>query len=406
MTESAADINPAVMPSADHYLRSQYSRPERAQGGTMNTDQLAYLLAFNCIAKLKSFGVSRILDYYGGDAASAWRTCDRWAQIALLPPGQEAEIRAMHSRISPDRLLTEYLASGANITVLGEDDYPPALAEIYDPPLLLFYHGRLPQPDELCLALIGSRHASPYGRQVAEIFARDLAAQGAVIVSGMARGIDSICHQGALDAEGRTLAVLGSGLDVIYPRENERLYAQICAQGAVVSEFPLGMAALSINFPRRNRIISGFSRGVVVIEAGEKSGTLRTVDYALEQGRDVFAVPGPVTSALSRGTNRLLKQGAKIALSAADIWGEYSDQPLRRVSAAGPGGESGGLSRGERLLLELLQTPQQFDFLASRQELGLSTAELSARLSMLEIRGLIRQLPGKYYQAVVKNIRA
>jgi DNA processing protein len=272
---------------------------------------------------------------------------------------------------------------------------------------VLFYWGELPDSQELCLALIGSRRVTPYGCQVAEILSRDLAYQGACIVSGMARGIDTICHKAALAAGGRTVAVLGSGLDVIYPRENEQLYRKICEGGAVISEFPLGTPALAANFPRRNRIISGLSRGVVVIEADLHSGTMHTVHHALDQGKDVFAIPGPITSPCSRGTNKLIQDYPDLvmATSAADIWSKYTDQPMQRVPASSKVKlQQGAISEQERQILQLTMTPLQFDELATKAELGLSAATLAATLTMLEIRGLIKQLPGKYYQAVVKHI--
>ena len=370
--------------------------------------QIGYYLAFNCIYRLPSKSVLAILDFFGGDAAAAWQNHRSWGKVAQISACVMDEVAIQHETLDPSALYTEYLSYGCGLTHLGDADYPEALTTIYDPPLLLFYHGSLPQVDDLCLALIGSRRYTPYGGQVAEIFSRDLAYQGIWIASGMARGIDSICHKGALDAGGKTIAVLGSGLDVIYPRENEDLYRRICDNGAVISEFPLGTQALPQNFPRRNRIISGLVRGVVVIEADLRSGTMHTVNHALEQGKDVFAVPGPITSPCSRGTNQLIREcpSMVMATSAADIWKRYSDKPLARSKEKSRSGQSKGLlSDQEKEILRLMMMPRQFDELAALPDLGLSPSALAATLTMLEIRGLVKQLPGKYYQTIIKNIR-
>ncbi|MCR4963586.1 MAG: DNA-processing protein DprA [Firmicutes bacterium] len=364
---------------------------------------LAYLLALNRLPRLSPGKLAHLLDLYQGDAAAVWTEYRRWPQLISISADAFADIQRSRQTISPQELYYEYLQSGVSVVTYLDAEYPPELRLIEDPPCVLFYKGRLPKPGEPALALIGSRHASGYGRQVAEILARDLAYQGYTIVSGMARGIDSFCHQAALKAGGRTVAVLGSGLDVIYPRENAALYRQIYEQGAVISEFPLGTAALSYNFPRRNRIISALALGVVVIEAGLKSGTLRTVDYALEQGKDVFAVPGPITSASSRGTNRLLRDGAKIVLSAEDVWREYQEAEKPKPQAAEAAGEEEKtLSVQEKELFTAMLLPLHFDRLS--QISGMDAAALASWLTIMEIRGLVRQLPGNYYQAVVKKI--
>ena len=373
--------------------------------------QLGYYLAFNALYKLNSSTILRIVAGFGGDAAVAWQNPQQWEHLVRLTPRAKGDLLQQHHDIDPVKLYSAYLASGCGLTWLGAEDYPAALANIYDPPLVLFYRGTLPDNSDLALALIGSRRATPYGHQVAEIFSRDLAYQGICIISGMARGIDSICHRGALAAGGKTLAGLGSGIDVIYPRENEKLYYHICDNGAVVSEFPLGMAALAQNFPRRNRIISGLSQGVVVIEAALNSGTMHTVNHALEQGKDVFAVPGPITSPYSKGTNQLIRECPSMVMAtcAEDIWRKYMDEPMRRWTSHAPQKQQGQppadkTSPDEKKLLAILKTPYQFDQLAGMQELGLATSQLASLLTILEIKGLIRQLPGKYYQAVIKNI--
>lgn len=360
-----------------------------------------YILAIHSLNRLSAGKITSILDYFAGDAESAWYNRCKWQNIVHCSADLQAEIENLAAKTNPEQLYMEYLASGAAITTIEDNNYPTMLRDIHDPPFLLFYSGELPAEDELTLAMIGSRQATAYGRQVADVLARDLAYQGICVVSGMARGIDSFCHKAALAAGGRTVAVLGSGIDVIYPRENSKLYQQITEQGAVISEFPLGMAALAYNFPRRNRIISGLSKGVVVIEANEKSGTLRTVDFGLEQGKDIFAVPGSIISPASKGTNRLLREGAKIVLSAEDIWREYLAEP-KKISRPRKQNKSDNFSPMEKRLIKEMMMPVHFDRLLT--VVDLDAAKLASLLTVMEIRGLIRQLPGKYYQTIVKNI--
>ena len=373
-------------------------------------EQIPYLLALNSLTKLSARRSKLLLDAFEQDAEAAWRQPERWSEFLSDRSSKHIqEILEQRQKLDPSELYQAFLEAGCGLCALGDPEYPGLLSHIYDPPLLLFYYGRLPEPEDICVAMIGSRNFSPYGRQVAEIFSRDLAAQGITVVSGMARGVDSVCHEGALRAGGRTIAVLGSGLDVIYPRGNELLYRHIREQGAVISEFPLGMPALAANFPQRNRIISGLCQAVLVIEASEKSGTMLTVNYALEQGRDVFAIPGPVTSFTSRGTNQLIREGAKMALSAEDIRQEYIKtlpiSPSRGKGEPALGSSTPELSASEQSLLQKLLLPVQLDELALDPEVQMDVSQLAASLTMLEIRGLVRQLPGKYYQTVVKRIR-
>ncbi len=364
-------------------------------------NQLACLLAIHSINKLPAAKMLQLLQYYKDDAQAAWAERRRWPELLDGTREFGAELAQATQTVSPEQLYADYLQSGAAVVTWLDKDYPALLRQIHDPPYLLFYKGQLPWEDEPALALIGSRQATPYGRQVAEILARDLAYQGYCIVSGMARGIDSFCHKAALAAEGRTLAVLGSGIDVIYPRENAKLYQQITEQGAVLSEFPMGTAALGYNFPRRNRIISGLSLGVVVIEASEKSGTLRTVDFGLEQGKDIFAVPGPIISNQSKGTNRLIRDGATMVLTAEDVWREYQ-QEAKPHPKGKPKEKKLDTDPVERKLLQSMMMPMHFDQLLVLS--AMEASQLASWLTVMEIRGLIRQLPGKYYQTIVKHL--
>lgn len=295
-------------------------------------------------------------------------------------------------RIQPEVEWEKLQRAGIRVTTPGSPDYPPNLNNIYNPPLMLYYLGDLEQAD-LSLAIVGSRTASPYGKAMAQSLARNLAEGGFSIVSGLARGIDGAAHRGALLGGGKTITVLGSGLDVIYPREHKALFEEIQQNGAVVSEFPLGTQPLSMNFPVRNRIIAGISLGTLVVEGKEKSGSLITADYALEQGRDVFAMPGPVNSENSRGPHKLIKQGAKLVESAADVLEEYvhllPEKPAMTAITTSCPQEYHGLMQ----VLSL--QPTHIDDIC--RQLGTVPEKIAALLVHLELAGQIKQLNGGYY---------
>lgn len=280
---------------------------------------------------------------------------------------------------------------GAAIVTMADKDYPKNLLNIYDPPPYLYVKGQLKE-DERSIAVVGSRFASPYGKLAAEGLSRDISRNGYAVISGMARGIDTAAHKGALSASGRTVAVLGSGIDVVYPSENKGLYDEICQEGAVISELPMGTGPLSENFPARNRIISGISLGVVIVEATLKSGSLITAICAAEQGRDVFAVPGNINSKGSKGTNKLIKDGAKLVDEVSDILEEIA--PASAASKV-----TLNLTKEETLIMEALAEPVQIDDIAGIS--GMNVSSLSAILLNLELSGMVRQLPGMVF---VKNI--
>jgi DNA processing protein len=303
-------------------------------------------------------------------------------------------------------------AAAAGVTVVSLEDpcYPPRLKEIYDPPLVLYVRG---DPEVLTrpgIAMVGTRHPTPYGLGMAERLACDLAAQGLVIISGMARGVDTASHRGAIAAKGKTVAVFGTGVDVIYPKENSRLSEQILALGgALISEFRLGTFAAPQNFPIRNRILSGMSVGVLVVEAAEYSGTRITARCALEQNRDVFAVPGNVTNKNSWGPNTLIKQGAKLVATWEDVWEDLPAE-VKLALMPTPAPESGsassaslfpdeGLPPHEKRILSLLKADEatHIDELVEKLETELSSSEIFAALFELELTGKIRQMPGKNF---------
>jgi len=303
-------------------------------------------------------------------------------------------------------------AAAAGVTVISLDDpaYPPRLKEIYDPPLVLYIRGNPEVLTKPGIAMVGTRHPTPYGTGMAERLACDLAMQGLVIISGMARGVDTAAHRGAISAKGKTLAVFGTGVDVIYPKENSRLAEQILALGgAIISEFPLGTFPAPQNFPIRNRILSGMSFGVLVVEAAEYSGTRITARCALEQNREVFAVPGNVTNKNSWGPNTLIKQGAKLVATWEDVWEDLpTDVRLALTPAASPespGASSAslfpdqGLPPHEKRILSLLKADEatHIDEIVEKLETELSSSEIFAALFELELTGKVRQMPGKNF---------
>ncbi len=303
------------------------------------------------------------------------------------------------------------LAAGIQIVSRDDDGWPARLSEIYDPPLVLYVRGNLEALARPGIAVVGTRHPTPYGIGMAERLAGDLAARGIVIFSGMARGVDTAGHRGALKAKGKTVAVFGTGVDVIYPRENKKIAESILELGGtLVSEFPLGTFAAPQNFPIRNRIISGLALGVLVVEAGEYSGTRITARCALEQSRELFAVPGNVISRNSWGPNTLIKQGAKLTATWEDVWEELPADVQRQLESERPPDASDQRPQASSLFDEQL-TPRErkvlavlkqdalthIDEIIERLEPDVSSSEVFAALFELELSGKIKQMPGKNF---------
>ena len=299
---------------------------------------------------------------------------------------------------------------GAGVVVPSDEAYPKRLLEIYDPPLILYVRGNVEALSQFGIAVVGTRHPTPYGVAMAERLACDLAARGLIIISGMARGSDTAAHRGALNAHGKTVAVWGTGLDVTYPKENQKIADQIVASGgSILSEFPLGTFPAPQNFPIRNRVISGLSIGVLVIEAGEFSGTRVTARCALEQGRDVYAVPGNVTNKLSWGPNTLIKQGAALVASWEDIWEALPtdvrlaltppEPPASEAAQAASLFDAPDMGPAEKRVLAILRADESthIDEIVERLVTHLSSSEIFTALFELEMASRIRQLPGKYY---------
>jgi DNA processing protein len=323
------------------------------------------------------------------------------SELAAYAPGAAlAALGSQEVRDAVARALDWAAAPGHAIVTLADDTYPRALLETADPPALLYVTGRTELLRAPALAIVGSRNATAQGERNAESFARVLSETGLTIVSGLAVGIDAAAHRGGLAGPGSTIAVLGTGIDVFYPRRNAELAAQIASRGLLVSEFALGTPPLAHNFPRRNRLISGLARGCLVVEAAVASGSLITARSAADQGREVFAIPGSIHSPLAKGCHALIKSGAKLVESADDVLTELSGfRPSGFASTTAPRAEPGDGG----LLQHMGHDPVDVDSLCSRA--GLSAEQVSSELLRLELDGRITSLPGGLYQRLEKGER-
>jgi DNA processing protein len=360
-------------------------------------DERSYWVVLNTAAGIGPIRFHRLLKQCG-DAQSAWRATDLELAGAGLERRTIDSLRRLRQRTTPDRILQRLEQLQIRPLTLLDEDYPDTLRQVADPPPVLFTRGELSSTkDNLAVALVGTRRATAYGRAVAERLATDLAHAGLTVVSGLAKGIDTVAHTAAVRAGGRTIAVLANGLDQVYPPENAGLAQQIvdtCA-GALVSEFAPGIPPDAVNFPRRNRIISGLSRATVIVEAGERSGALITADFALEQGRDVLAVPGSILSLASAGANQLIRQGATPVTCAADVLEalDVSAEPAPRGDVAR---HVPRLDPDESRVWDALSDePRHIDELA--RGLPFAPGVLSATLAILELKGLARQAGSMLY---------
>lgn len=343
----------------------------------------------------------KLLGRFGlpGNIFSADRTAlqevvpDRIAQALALPPSDEI-------RAQIDKTLAWADQAGNRILAIADPDYPQSLLEIADPPLVLYAKGRIELLTRTSVAVVGSRNATTQGVVNAEKFSEVLSQAGLAIVSGMALGIDAAAHQGGLRGSGSTVAVIGTGADIVYPARNRSLAHQIAAEGCLISEYPLGMPAIAANFPRRNRIISGLVRGVLVVEAAARSGSLITARLAAEQGRDVFAIPGSIHSPLSKGCHLLIKQGAKLVESAQDVLEELHFLSTSAPEAAPPMHMDSEGAPGQ-ILTAMGFDPVAMDMLAER--CGIGIAALNAELLALELEGLVEVLPGGMLRRVAAS---
>jgi DNA processing protein len=355
------------------------------------------LLALHLLPGLGPVRTAALIERFGSPGAVLRAGASQLRQVSHIGEKLSEELpRAMAlAMVNVDAELALIARHGVHLRALGSPDYPPALSHISDPPHLLYVRGTVTPADAKAVALVGSRKFTGYGRRIAERLATDLARAGYTIVSGLARGIDGIAHRAALKAGGRTLAVMAGGLSRIYPPEHAELADEVAAAGALVSEAPMSQDPLAGMFPARNRIISGLSRGVVIIEAADKSGALITAGHAAEQGRTAFAVPGPVDAATSAGTNALIREGAVLVRGAEDVIEELEGvrAPAAPVAQAPPP----ELDEVQRRLWEFLgEGARHLDEMAQR--LALPVPQLSGALMMMEMKKLVRRLPGNRYE--------
>ncbi|MCK4436648.1 DNA-processing protein DprA [bacterium] len=374
---------------------------------------LRYWLALNAIYGLGTQRMRLLLRRFGSPKATLEAPYKQLKEVPGIGGELAGRTANWNKYIDLEKEFALIEKHKVKVIIMEDKSYPQLLSKIFDPPLVLYVKGEFLPADQVPIAIVGSRRPSIYGRMTAERLGRELAGRGLTVVSGMARGIDSAAHKGALAAKGRTIAVLGSGLDVVYPPENKNLMEEISKSGAVISEFPMSTKPDRGNFPKRNRIISGLSLGVVVVEAAQRSGALITVDCALEQGREVFALPGKIDSVTSQGTNRLIQQGAKLVATGKDIIEEL--EPIMenlqvpatpgegtRAESKRPGERNAGklppppLKENEKKVYELLSDePRHIDTLI--QESRLPASKVSATLLMLQIKKFVKELPGKMF---------
>ncbi|HWG16268.1 MAG TPA: DNA-processing protein DprA [Acidobacteriaceae bacterium] len=384
----------------------------RAASETTRLGWLALVLTPEMGPRRAAHAVAR----FDGDAAQVFEASLTELEAAGLPAKAAQFVADGRAAKAAEEEAKRIAQAGGFFLTRADEEYPERLQEIYDPPAVLWMRGDAALLNRPGIAVVGTRHPTPYGSGMAEMLSRDLAGRGVVILSGMARGVDTAAHKGALDAGGKTVAVWGTSIDVVYPKENKKLAERIVEQGgAIVSEFAMGTFPAPQNFPIRNRILSGMSVGVLVVEAGEYSGTRITARCAMEQNRDVYAVPGNVTNKNAWGPNTLIKQGAKLTATWEDVWEELPSEiklQLEQTTGVAGGNESKGngaaslfgeedqaLPEQERRVLERLRPDEatQLDELIEALEQQMGSAEIFAALFELELRGRVKQMPGKNY---------
>jgi len=361
----------------------------------MALPEKAYWVGFGQISRFTPARFQKIIDYFPSLEAAWYASRDELSQAGIEPEVVD-DFFIKRETLDPASLWQAVLKENIRITTINESQYPAILKEIFDPPPYIYYRGIMDNPAEFRLAVVGTRKTSSYGRQATQELVRELAGQKLTIVSGMAIGIDALAHEAAIEAGGRTIAVLGSGLDraSIYPSTNRRLAERIIESGgAVISEFPLGSLGLKHHFPKRNRIISGLSLGTLVIEAGEDSGSLITAKSALDQNREVFAVPGSIYSPNAIGANKLIKMGAKAVTRADDILEELNlcqvKQFIENQLVLPESGEE------EKIIRILSKQPMHIDAIIKQSELDAPT--VTSVLSIMEMKGKVRNLGGMNY---------
>jgi DNA processing protein len=353
-----------------------------------------YWLGFSLVPEIGPKRLARLLQTFG-DLAAAWGASERQLLQAGLEKQPTANLLHTRQHLDLDAEVAKVERVGARLVTLIDEDYPALMRQLPDSPTVLYERGQLLPEDYRALSVVGTRKATTYGRDAAYYLSKQLAGQGITIVSGLAQGIDTAAHRGALEGGGRTLAVLGCGIDRVYPPENQKLAAEIAGHGAIISEFPIGAVPEARNFPRRNRVISGLALGVLIVEAPEKSGALITASVAAEQGREVFAIPGNIFNPMSNGTNRLIQDGAKLVLAVNDILDELhiahgAVQTRAVAQRIAPANEA------EASLLEHLGVdPLHIDDLV--RLCGLPVPLVNSTLTILELKGLARMVGNMQY---------
>jgi DNA processing protein len=356
------------------------------------SDPRQYWVAFSLVKGIGAVRFQALLDYFG-DPQIAWGAPSKALREAGLSEKVIENLVQLRSSLDLNKVMHDLETKGISILLSSDVEYPKRLKEIDQPPPVLYKCGELLPEDEWAVAVVGTRRVTAYGRQVAEDVAGSLASQGITVISGLARGVDSISHQAALNAGGRTISVLGSGLDRIYPPENRQLAEKIIANGALLSDYPPGTPPEASNFPPRNRLISGLSLAVVIIEAGNTSGALITASFAADQGRDVFAVPGNITAPGSKGTNRLILDGAQPLLNPEQLLESLeltmvAEHRTARVALPGDPTEA-------QLFETLSREPLHIDEIQTRTEIPIE--KVTATLALMELKGMVRQVGGMNY---------
>jgi len=361
-------------------------------------DKAYHWLSLYLVEGLGNVGAHNLLIKFGDPLSIFSAPYEDLIKVDGLGPRVAGNIVNKKFALDPEKELKKVQQFGARIISFEDPEYPPYLREIHDPPVILYAKGR-PIPQALpFVAVVGSRHPTPYGTKAATNLGFGLARAGVGIISGLARGIDGAAHWGCIKADGFTIGVLGTGVDVIYPASNAKLFHRVLEQGTIVSEFPMGTSPEPRHFPVRNRIISGIAKAVVVVEATRKSGSLITAAQALDQGRDVFAVPGSIYSGQSKGTHFLIKQGAKLVERVEDVLVEIGLDSVKEISG-GPESEKeipNGLDDLEQKIYRVLgDYPKHIDEIV--RQLQLDPAQTSSALLGMELKGLVKQLPGKMF---------
>jgi DNA processing protein len=361
-------------------------------------DSKKYWIGFNLVKGIGAVRMRALLERFGS-AELAWKASYDALETAGLSPKIIETLVQVRSSDLMDRAWDYLQRQKIGILTWEDAGYPRRLKEIDQPPPVLYIRGNLTDDDQWAVAIVGTRRITAYGRQIAEEIAGSLALNGITIVSGLARGADAVAHQAALNNRGRTLAILGNGVDRIYPPEHRRLAEQIMAQGALISDYPPGTAPEATNFPPRNRIISGLAQAVIVVEAGEKSGALITAAFAIEQGRELFAVPGNIHAPRSKGTNLLIREGAHILLDTQDVLEILNLAQVSQHRAARTVLPADGIEAQIYTLLG--REPMHVDQIRNQSDLPIE--QVSATLTLMELKGMIRQVGNMHYVAVFEE---